>query len=209
MDRRAGPDSRARNEDMIGGLSWKDSLPADGPSVRGRLWAFLIPRSPEEAEKEVQDLIADPPEGGVAARLIRGERCRSERLLFEEWATTLGFPTYFGNNWDAFDEVVGEYLILEDGGLGSSLDIGVVGQDARLLVVLVTRSEELLIEAPERWLKTLVEILERAPLEPIWEGGKPDPLQKAEMRVVFQCDPAEMATVRRRFERVGLSFPNP
>lgn len=67
---------------------------------------------------------------------------------------------------------------------------------AELVVVLVTRSEEMLAHAPEHRLQTLFEILERAPLEPIWEGGKPDPLRKAEMRVVFQCDPRETGAVR-------------
>lgn len=195
---------------MTGGLSWEDLLPADGPAASKRRWAFLAPGSPQRVEKEVRELAADPPEGGVAVRLIRGERCRTEPRLFEEWAVSLGFPAYFGNNWDAFEEVVGEYLILEDGGLGSSRDIGVEHEEpAKLVVVLVTRSEELLVAAPEHRLKTLFEILERAPLEPIWEGGKPDPLQKAEMRVVFQCEPGYTGAVRERFERAGLAFPDP
>lgn len=193
---------------MTEGLSWKDLLPTDEPTTRERRWAFLIPRSPQQAEEEIRELAANPPEGSVAVRLIRGEHCRTEPLLFEEWAASLSLPEYFGNNWDAFNEVVGEYLILEDGGLGASLDIGVEHEFARLVVVLVTRSEELLTAAPAYRLGTLFEILERAPLEPIWEGGKPDPLQKAEMRVIFQCEPGATETVRERFERAGLGLPD-
>lgn len=44
----------------------------------------------------------------------------------------------------------------------------------------------------------------RAPLKPIWEYGKLDPLQRAEMRVVFQCEPGQAQTVQERFERAGL-----
>lgn len=181
-------------------------FPADEPERR---WAFLAPHPARQAEEELYGLAADPPEGGVAVRTIRGERCRTEASLFEEWAGSFGFPAYFGNNWDAFEEVVGEYLILEDGGLGASLDTGVNHEFARLAVVLVTRSEERLTAASEHWLKTLFEILGRAPLEPIWEGGKPGPLRKAEMRVVFQCEPGRAEAVRERFARAGLTFPEP
>lgn len=193
---------------MTEGLSWENLFPTNEPGEQERRWAFLIPRPSKRAEEEVRELTANPPEGGIAVRLIRGERCHTEQLHFEEWAASLGFPAYFGHNWDAFNEVVGEYLILEDGGLGASLYFGVEYEFARLVVVLVTRSEELLTAAPGHRLRTLFEILERAPLEPIWEGGKPNPLQKAEMRVIFQCEPGETGRVRERFERAGLGFPD-
>lgn len=33
---------------------------------------------------------------------VRGSHCRTARDLFAEWAAGLGFPDWFGHNWDAF-----------------------------------------------------------------------------------------------------------
>lgn len=84
---------------MTEGLSWENLFPTNEPGEQERRWAFLIPRPSKRAEEEVRELTANPPEGGVAVRLIRGERCHTEQLLFEEWAASLSFPEYFGNNW--------------------------------------------------------------------------------------------------------------
>jgi RNAse (barnase) inhibitor barstar len=46
------------------------------------------------------------PAEGVAR--VDGAACRSKRALFTEWARALDFPDYFGHNWDAFTDVLGE-----------------------------------------------------------------------------------------------------
>lgn len=33
---------------------------------------------------------------------VRGSHCRTAQRLFAEWAAGLGFPHWFGHNWDAF-----------------------------------------------------------------------------------------------------------
>lgn len=43
---------------------------------------------------------------GVVLRTLDGDECITSRDLFQEWARVLGFPDYFGINYDAFDEVM-------------------------------------------------------------------------------------------------------
>jgi hypothetical protein len=44
----------------------------------------------------------------LQVRLISGKRCQSTRAMFDTWACALSFPDYFGNNWMAFDECIGD-----------------------------------------------------------------------------------------------------
>lgn len=39
---------------------------------------------------------------------INGKNCKNSQSLFTEFATKLEFPDYFGRNWDAFDECIGD-----------------------------------------------------------------------------------------------------
>ena len=47
-----------------------------------------------------------PPDDVI--RVIRGQRCVDERELFQEFAAAFQFPYYFGHNWDALDECLGD-----------------------------------------------------------------------------------------------------
>ncbi|MDX3517916.1 barstar family protein [Streptomyces scabiei] len=38
----------------------------------------------------------------------RGSHCRTSKQLFTEWAARLGFPDYFGHNWDAFQDCLAD-----------------------------------------------------------------------------------------------------
>lgn len=40
----------------------------------------------------------------ASAKEILGTRCRTTIDLFAEWDSVLGFPTWFGHNWNAFED---------------------------------------------------------------------------------------------------------
>ena len=46
--------------------------------------------------------------------IIDGKKCKTEQDLFKEYATVLSFPSWFGKNWNAFDECIGQYVYNED-----------------------------------------------------------------------------------------------
>jgi len=47
-------------------------------------------------------------ESGLAARVVRGRKMRTLVGLFDEFAASLQFPLYFGENEDAFNECIAE-----------------------------------------------------------------------------------------------------
>ena len=44
----------------------------------------------------------------AAIRIVRGTKSRTLDAFFDESAAALQFPYYFGENWSAFEEVIGE-----------------------------------------------------------------------------------------------------
>ncbi|MEQ1793185.1 MAG: barstar family protein [Nitrospira sp.] len=45
---------------------------------------------------------------GFALRTINGKKCSTPAGLFTEFARALGFPDYFGHNWDAMEECLAD-----------------------------------------------------------------------------------------------------
>lgn len=45
---------------------------------------------------------------GFALRVINGKKCSTPAGLFTEFARALGFPDYFGHNWDAMEECLAD-----------------------------------------------------------------------------------------------------
>lgn len=75
---------------------------------------------------------------------IRGDRCRTTLDLFAEWAGALGFPDYFGHNWDAFEECL--FTVTEAA--------------AGPLTVLVRNADLLLVDEDPRQLATFLGIVD-------------------------------------------------
>jgi hypothetical protein len=51
-------------------------------------------------------------------KFINGENCKNKLNLLDQFSKALNFPDYFGKNWDAFDEVMGDlnWLNMEEFG---------------------------------------------------------------------------------------------
>jgi RNAse (barnase) inhibitor barstar len=52
-----------------------------------------------------ETLVNECPPSFVLAR-IPGDKCESDQDLFAEFSSALKFPTYFGKNWNAFEECI-------------------------------------------------------------------------------------------------------
>ena len=80
------------------------------------------------SKEESGKALVDFREQGYSARLIDCAFLQSERAIFATFAAALQFPWYFGHNWHAFDESIGD---LADEDLGNGL--GLVFMNAELL----------------------------------------------------------------------------
>ena len=92
---------------------------------------------------------------GFRIFLIDGRSCRTRRGLFTEFAARLAFPSYFGENWDALEECLGDLEWAPAPGY----------------VILVDHGEDVLAETPDDYA-TLVEILRAAGAA--WASRGPD-----------------------------------
>jgi len=160
-----GPDVAA----LVAAARW-DVLP-------GCPWAGLtvLPLSPQPARRR-------PDDPSRVAR-VAGDRCGTSADLFTEWARGLGFPDYFGHNWDALEECLGD--VLHPPGHA----------DAAELLLVVEEAELLLVAEPPAALATLLSILDdAADSAPRPEGAATAPGQV--LRVLFLTLDAR-TTVRR------------
>ena len=65
--------------------------------------------------------------GGVQCRIARGRKMLVRQSLFDETAAALQFPWYFSDNWDSFEECLGDldwlsskHIVL---GISSAVDL--------------------------------------------------------------------------------------
>ncbi len=130
------------------------------------------------SESDVDDYARTLRAPGLTARLVRGQRCISRERLFHEFAAALQFPYYFGENWDAFEECVGDLSWL--GGSG--------------LLLFITNADKLLVGHPDDF-KMLVSILQSA------HDEENSPLQ----RIFLHCTPAAGQATHDRYARAGLA----
>lgn len=122
-------------------------------------------------ESQFDDLVRTAPRQ-TAVRTIRGKRCTSKESTLQEWAAALQFPSYFGSNWDAFEDCIRDLDWL----------------NTRRVVAVVTSAENVLARSP-RDFTTLIDILRLAQKE-------------TPLLVVFQCAPEHAAAFRARIDKI-------
>jgi RNAse (barnase) inhibitor barstar len=57
-------------------------------------------------EQSAESLVRPP--AGTVLKIIKGSHCKTPANLFAEFARALGFPDYFGHNWDALEECLAD-----------------------------------------------------------------------------------------------------
>lgn len=131
-------------------------------------------------------------DSGLEVRALRGKKMQTLQGLFNEFAAALQFPSYFGENWAAFDECLSDmdWLPLAQG-----------------LVLLVTDADLVLVGEPDE-LATLVHTLANASVTystPIEEGEWWDRPAVA-FHVVLQAAPGQGDTAQTRWKRGGAAL---
>lgn len=146
-------------------------------------------------------LPADPrPEPLTWRAELDARLCRSDQELFDQAADALEFPSYFGRNWDAFDECFGDLLDVTDGGMGHAFG-GRERRAERVLDLRVHHAEHLLEDGWSQALRVLLEIFR----EDLSADDRPDGIHAfADFHATFVCAPDALESFRRRLTAAGL-----
>ncbi len=120
--------------------------------------------------------------------IVQAKRCSTSVDLLRTLGDTLEFPSYYGMNWDAFDECLRELLVVAEGGLGSYYGDR-VGRRARSLVLTVADAGHLLDQEPRHHFDTLIRILRRIAgrSADLWGGDTP----LGQLFVLISVDPTD------------------
>ncbi len=115
------------------------SLSAHLQSAKAPWTSLLVLRTGQRAES----LVSNPP--GFVLKVLKGGKCRNREALFVEFARVMGFPDYFGHNWDALEECLADLEWLP----------------AKGYVLLITDADQILPNDEEDY-ETFIEVLSDA-----------------------------------------------
>ncbi|RXZ71899.1 hypothetical protein ESP51_07055 [Agromyces albus] len=130
-------------------------------------------------------------DAGLTARVVRGREMRTLQALFDEFASALQFPLYFGGNKDAFDECLADLEGLPP---------------ASGFVVVITEIDQVLAHAGAESLRWLIGSLAGA------AAGWAQPVELGEwwdrravpFHVVLAGETAMLADGERRWSAAGV-----
>ena len=165
---------------MIQNIDWNKLLNFNSE------WGHLLCCQEKKIDEVISGLFRDDLS---VARIIRGQRCLNKERLFQEWASALQFPDYFGHNWDAFDECLGDLEWLP----GTSYNFFITNIDR----VLENSIDE---------FKIFVEILKNSAIE--WKalpkGTNPQKTSPISFHVLFHCEINKKTFTQEKFKKTGI-----
>jgi Barstar (barnase inhibitor) len=160
-------------------------------------------RWPGSIEVRPEFPLPDAADGQVWQAELDARYCRTAKGFLISAGVALGFPDYYGKNWDAFYECFGDLLEVTTGGMGYEF-YDRPGRPERRLHLVVRHADELLVDATPRDLDLLVWKLRdpypRYPEPQLWH-------RYAELRTTFVCPPAARAAFTARLENAGREDP--
>jgi RNAse (barnase) inhibitor barstar len=124
---------------------------------------------------------------GEVVRRIRGPKCRDREGFFSEVGAALQVPSYFGENWDALEDVLNDMAWLP----------------GRSYLLLVSAAHELLADAGDDQLRTFAAILNdlRSQSEEL-----EDEEYRSTWHVLSQCPAEEAQVLQQRLREAGAEF---
>ena len=149
-------------------------------------WTHLLAATPSDACDALGGLESSAA-NRLVARLIRGRKSTTREAFFDESAAALQFPYYFGENWDAFHDCLGDLAWLH----------------AATVVVGLLDADRLLAAGPPESAKHLATVLQEVAARRNRPAGKK---AARPFHVVFQAVPAVAEEVARRWQALGLSL---
>lgn len=129
---------------------------------------------------------------GYMSRTLRGDKMRNVQGLFDEFFAAFQFPYYFGRNWNAFIECLGEMDYINPG---------------KGIVMLLHRPEELLADSPRDRVvfSEVLTHISKMYSEAI-EYGEWSDRPALPFHVVFQAPSDQSNTFISVWEKTGLEF---
>lgn len=145
---------------------------------------LLVTSTDADALPLLHDYLTSRHGGDATIRLLRGHKSRTLRALFDEWAAALQFPSYFGENWAAFEDCL--------------RDLPRANPTDHLL--LIANSAELLADEPQH-RATLFEILLAVPAT--WNTLYPAPYA---LKLLLHERPAQRAALSALLDELAIPY---
>lgn len=128
--------------------------------------------------------------GKPVVRFLRGKKMSRLASLYDEFASALQFPDYFGENWNAFDECITDLSWLP----------------ADFYVLIITEAHLLLADDSDDQLQALTSYLEGAGNEWATASSEEFGHPATGFHVIFQSSGREKEKLISRLKSVEASF---